>query len=256
MARFAGAAYKTNVAMTDLPSHESERAEAIRAMFSAIAPGYDRANRWMTVGLDSHWRSEAVTGLLPSGASSNCRVLDLCAGTLASSMEIHRHYPGARIVALDFSEAMLAQGARQLAGRAAQQIATKTASAERTGEADASYDAIFCAFGLRNLTNLEAAIAESVRCLKKGGRLAVLEFFRPGSFFSKTFFTIGGRLLLPVVGGMASGNPSAYTYLRQSIQGFITLGSFQKLLEQNGFRVDRIQSLKPGLTSVISGFKR
>jgi demethylmenaquinone methyltransferase / 2-methoxy-6-polyprenyl-1,4-benzoquinol methylase len=153
--------------------------EKVQAMFDRIAGGYDRANRLMSLWTDVGWRRRAVAGLLPHDAAGTPRVLDLCAGTLDSSLEIHRQYPQADIVAGDFAVRMLEQGARKLRGSAAERIATRPMDAHRLPLPDAHVDAIFCAFGIRNLSDLHQATLEQARVLRPGGRLVCSSSFGP-----------------------------------------------------------------------------
>ena len=145
-----------------------EHGARVQSMFSSIAHGYDRANRWMSLGTDQSWRRRAVAHLfldsVPSDRKSS--LLDLCAGTLDSSREIHRQLPGASIVAGDFSAGMLARGRSQLRGSETTAIDAIEMDAHALPLADASIDAAFCAFGMRNLSRLDVALTELARVLR------------------------------------------------------------------------------------------
>jgi demethylmenaquinone methyltransferase/2-methoxy-6-polyprenyl-1,4-benzoquinol methylase len=228
-----------------------ERLSTVARMFSSIAPGYDRANRWMTLGLDRRWRRQSVAGLLPYGLGAGQRVLDLCAGTLESTLEIYRQYPEAEIVALDFSQQMLEIGVKKLDPQTLRRVTVKTAAAEYTGEPDGSFNAIFCAFSLRNVGDLSRVTREQARCLKPGGRLTILEFFRPASPMITAFISVYGGVMFPLIGGLTSGEPNAYRYLRRSIEGFLTVPLYCNLIAQRGFSDIRVQTLAPGIASVV-----
>lgn len=225
--------------------------EKVQAMFDRIAGGYDRANRLMSLWTDVGWRRRAVAGLLPHDAAGAPRVLDLCAGTLDSSLEIHRQYPQADIVAGDFAVRMLEQGARKLRGAAAERIETRPMDAHRLPLPDADIDAIFCAFGIRNLSDLHQATLEQARVLRPGGRLVVLEFFRPTTMFTRTFHAVMGRSVLPIVGGLATGNLAAYTYLPRSISTFDTVARYGDRLRAAGFADVQVQPLTHGVAAVV-----
>ncbi len=209
--------------------------ERVQDMFTRIAHGYDRANHWMSLGIDIRWRRRAVSRLLESEHGADKRVLDLCAGTLDSTLEIHAQYPEASIVAGDFSARMLDMGTRKLVGRSAQCITTAVMDAHSLPEGDACLDAIFCAFGIRNLSDLERATREQARCLRPGGRLVVLEFFRPTSLSARLFHATYNRTVLPLVGWATTGHLDAYLYLPRSIGGFAKLEDYLELLATCGF---------------------
>ncbi|TPV95592.1 MAG: ubiquinone/menaquinone biosynthesis methyltransferase [Myxococcales bacterium FL481] len=228
-----------------------EHGRTVQEMFSDIAPGYDRANRLMSLGIDRAWRARAVDRLLSVGGS-NAAILDLCAGTLDSSLVIHRRYPHATVRAGDFSVGMLEVGRRRLQGAAAQRIHPQQMDAHAIPAADASFDAIFCAFGLRNLSDLERATAEMWRCLKPNGRLVVLEFFRPTTWFSRGFHNVYNHTVLPAVGWACTGNLSAYRYLPRSIGRFVSTGEYTARLERAGFRSVTVEPLTFGIASIVS----
>lgn len=224
----------------------------VQRMFTDIAHGYDRANRWMSFGTDIRWRRRAVAGLLPDDQDpATARILDLCAGTLDSTLEIHRQYPRATIVAGDFSAGMLAEGARKLHGPAAAQITPQQMDAHQLPLADASQDALFCAFGVRNLSDLAAACREQRRVLRPGARLTILEFFRPTALLTRSVHALHNRTLLPLLGWLATGNLGAYLYLPRSIGKFATLPAYTDLLRQSGFTDIHCERLTLGIAWVV-----
>lgn len=228
----------------------------VQGMFSDIARGYDRANRWMSLGIDVLWRRRAVSEVLPEeagagSAGARARILDLCAGTLDSTLELHRRYPQADIVGGDFSAGMLAVGEAKLQGEARARIVAEQMDAHALPGPDASFDAVFCAFGARNLSDLEAATREQLRVLRPGGRLTVLEFFRPRGLFSRTFHACYNRTVLPVVGWAATGNLGAYLYLPRSIGAFVSIEDYAALLERVGLRVIGQERLFGGVAGIV-----
>ncbi len=224
----------------------------VQRMFTDIAHGYDRANRWMSFGTDIRWRRQAVAGLLPNHQDpATARILDLCAGTLDSTLEIHRQYPRATIVAGDFSAGMLAEGARKLHGDLAARITPQQMDAHHLPLADASQDALFCAFGVRNLSDLAAATREQRRVLRPGARLTILEFFRPTALLTRSVHALHNRTLLPLLGWLATGNLGAYLYLPRSIGKFATLPAYTDLLRQSGFTDIHCERLTLGIAWVV-----
>jgi ubiquinone/menaquinone biosynthesis methyltransferase len=225
--------------------------EKVQAMFDRIAPGYDRANRWMSLWTDVRWRRRAVDGLLPDDSGPSPRVLDLCAGTMDSSLEIHRRYPQAHVIAGDFAAQMLDHGRHKLVGDKADHIEPRQMDAHVLPVADDELDALFCAFGVRNVSDLPRATAEQARTLRPGGRLCILEFFRPSSAFERLFHGVMGRTILPLVGWMATGDLEAYTYLPRSINGFDTIESYTELLAAHDFVDVQVDPLTFGVAAVV-----
>ncbi len=224
----------------------------VQRMFGRIAHGYDRANRVMSLGIDVRWRRRAVADLLahvPEGRTA--KALDLCAGTLDSTLAIHDRFPGATLVAGDFVASMLAQGETKLVGTARERITTQVMDAHELPLPDADCDAIFCAFGIRNLSDLARATAEQARVLRPGGRLVVLDFFRPERWTTKVVHTIYNKGVLPWVGWAVTGDREAYRYLPRSIGRFDSTVEYGKRLEDAGFVDVKVESLTFGIASIV-----
>jgi demethylmenaquinone methyltransferase/2-methoxy-6-polyprenyl-1,4-benzoquinol methylase len=212
--------------MTGPIAGSEDRAPEVEAMFDQLAPKYDRANRVLSLGLDQRWRRVAIDALGDAEV-----VLDLCAGTLdLSRMLIDR---GTRqVIAVDFSAEMLAVGQQKFAEH--EPIRTVRADARALPLDDASVDGIVCGFGLRNVPELHRAIAECARVLRPGGRLVVLDFFRPTSAVSRLLQGSYNRFLVPVAGGALTGFRAAYRYLQLSIDAFHSADEFVALLGEHG----------------------
>ena len=245
-----------------------EHGRQVQAMFSDIAHGYDRANRIMSAGTDVRWRRKAVSTLLPArcdgreldrDTGAGARILDLCAGTLDSTVEIHRRYPEAELIGGDFSAGMLETGIRRIAAmgdpQAIARISPQRMDAHALPLADASLDALFCAFGVRNLSDLRLGCAEQLRCLRPGGQLVVLEFFRPSGWATRAFHAVYNRTVLPVVGWACTGNLDAYLYLPRSIGDMRTSAEYVSLLGEVGFEQIEVEDLTFGVASIVRARK-
>jgi demethylmenaquinone methyltransferase / 2-methoxy-6-polyprenyl-1,4-benzoquinol methylase len=230
---------------------DEEHGPRVQQMFDRIAHGYDRANRWMSLGTDVRWRRKAVAELVPDDGTPPQRVLDLCAGTLDSALEIHRQYPDAHVTAGDFAAEMLERGRTKLDEAAAQHIDPLQMDAHALPLGDGSLDAIFCAFGVRNLADLPRATAEQRRCLRPGGRLVILEFFRPDRAIPRAMHALYNRTVLPLVGWAATGDLEAYRYLPRSIGRFETVDAYLRLLETSGFTGVHARPLTLGMAWVV-----
>jgi demethylmenaquinone methyltransferase / 2-methoxy-6-polyprenyl-1,4-benzoquinol methylase len=228
-----------------------EHGVRVQQMFDRIAHGYDRANRWMSLGTDVRWRRRAVAELATNDGIAPEHVLDLCAGTLDSSLEIHHQFPDARVTAGDFAAEMLERGRAKLDESAARRIEPVQMDAHTLPLGDDSVDAIFCAFGVRNLSDLPRATAEQHRCLRPGGRLVVLEFFRPHRMLPRAMHALYNRTVLPLVGWAATGDLEAYRYLPRSIGLFETAPAYAQLLGEAGFTDVEVRPLTFGMAWVV-----
>ena len=229
--------------MTNVPlPGEKDRAPAVRAMFDRIAPSYDLLNRVMTFRVDVAWRRRLVRELsLEAGE----RLLDLCAGTMDVAAEAKLQRPACEVLAADFSLGMLARGAAKTGLPAVQ------ADALALPFADASFDAVTVAFGVRNLDSYERGIAEMARVLRPGGRMGILEFFRPETAGSRFVHGAYNRLALPVFGRVLSPDPEAYRYLVASMERFATRPEFEAASLRLGFASVRSAQLFPGVCGLV-----
>jgi demethylmenaquinone methyltransferase/2-methoxy-6-polyprenyl-1,4-benzoquinol methylase len=245
--------------VTEIATYD-EHGRKVQAMFSDIAHGYDRANRIMSAGTDVRWRRRAVASLLPAevkpSAGAGATILDLCAGTLDSTLEIHRQWPEACLIAGDFSTGMLDTGMRRVQALSQQaRISARCMDAHALPLEDASLDAIFCAFGIRNLSDLHVASQEQLRCLRPGGQLVVLEFFRPSRVTTRAFHAIYNHTVLPTVGWACTGNLGAYLYLPRSIGRMCTADEYVARLRELGFVEVSAEPLTLGVASIVRARK-
>ena len=206
----------------------------IAGMFDAIAGRYDFLNHLLSAGLDRRWRGRAIRSLQLTGGE---RVLDLCTGTGDLAIAAARaRPPAARVVGVDFSDAMLRVGARKLrTERLDARIAMVRGDATRVPLGSASVDAVTIGFGIRNVEQMDVACAEVYRVLKPGGRLAILEFTVPTLPVFGAVYGWYVNHVLPRIGRALSRNDSAYAYLPASIGAFASPEEFVKILRQAGF---------------------
>lgn len=226
----------------------ADRAPEVQRMFDQLAPRYDLANRVLSLGLDQRWRNQAIRQL---GESAKGRVLDLCSGTMDLTQHLLRE--GAEsVVAIDFSAEMLDVGRNKFDEDAPIEIIQ--ADARALPLPDACVDGILCGFGLRNVPELPKAVAECARVLRPGGRLVVLDFFRPETLFARFLQSSYNRIVLPIVGGIITGYGPAYRYLASSIEAFESRPEFIALMKEHGFQSDG-QDMFPPVASMIWGDK-
>jgi ubiquinone/menaquinone biosynthesis methyltransferase len=226
---------------------EGARAAQVRAMFDRIAPRYDLLNRVMSARVDQLWRRRLLSDLAPKDGE---RLLDLCAGTMDVAAMARRRTPGLAIVAADFSFQMLARGVKKTGLPASQ------ADAMSMPFRGGSFDLATVTFGIRNVDHWEKGLVELARVLKPGGRLGILEFFRPESAGPRFVHGLYNRVALPVLGRIFSPDPEAYRYLVQSMERFASLPEFLAGAERAGFRDVRGETLFPGVCGLVTAVRR
>lgn len=229
--------------------------EAVKSLFSAISPTYDRLNHLLSFNIDKSWRKKSIA-LIKAGPDTELSCLDLCAGTYDLSLACLKRFPRAQITAADFSEGMLQAGMKKIA-RYTQtgQIKPVCADALHLPFADQSFDVVFCGYGMRNLDDTNRGIQEIKRVLKPGGQVVILEFFKPSDFLGKAFNATYSQVLIPVLGRVISGHAGAYRYLRDSIRGFLTLKQFCDLFEANGFSSIQTRNFMMSVSTAVSAVK-
>jgi demethylmenaquinone methyltransferase / 2-methoxy-6-polyprenyl-1,4-benzoquinol methylase len=228
------------------PHQSCDKRARVQQMFAGLARSYDLANHLLSFNMDKHWRRKAVrmVQLQPQH-----RLLDLCCGTGAFIFEFARAAPfDISLTGLDFVEPMLAraghkQQAQSDSGHGLHNIRNikwLCGDAEHTPFAAGQFDCVSCAFGIRNLQNPAAALAEAYRLLKPTGQMIILEFDIPEKRPFRWCYQIYFKLVLPVIASIITGDRSgAYQYLASSVQSFGTTRLLQKALKDIGFQ--RIQ---------------
>ena len=217
--------------MTDI----SKSPERIAGMFDAIAARYDLLNHVLSAGIDRRWRRRAIQSLQLTGRE---RVLDLCTGTADLAIAAARAHPGAaRVVGVDFAGAMLGVGRKKIARDRGlhDRVALVRGDATRIPLADRSVDAVTIAFGIRNVDEVAAACREMRRVLRRGGRLAILEFAVPTVPGLSRLYLGYLHHVLPRIGRAVSRHNAAYGYLPASIGAFSSPDEFVKILRDAGF---------------------
>jgi demethylmenaquinone methyltransferase/2-methoxy-6-polyprenyl-1,4-benzoquinol methylase len=213
--------------------------DRIAGMFDAIAPRYDLLNHVLSAGIDRRWRVRAIEALELTGRET---LLDVCTGTADVALEARRGVRAARVIGVDFAAAMLSLGLRKVrAAGEAGRIALVRGDAMRLPVPDGFADAATVAFGIRNVQRPEVACAEMARALRRGGRLAILEFGVPRLPGVSTLYLWYFKHLLPLVGRFVSGHGGAYSYLPASVGTFPPSDEFMKILRQAGF--DDVQAV-------------
>ena len=204
-------------------------------MFDEIAPTYDRANHLLSLGLDRLWWRRAARVFAPVLARPEAQILDLCCGTgdmTAALLRLRPHHPATRpIVGLDFSPQMLSR-ARQK--RPTCRAVFVEGDAMHLAYTDNSVDLVTAAFGFRNLANYAGGLAEIHRVLRPGGQFGILECNQPSGLIG-ALYSLYFKRMLPILGGLISGRPSAYRYLPASVERFPRPPEMLALIANAGF---------------------
>ena len=230
----------------------AEKREYVRRIFSEIAPRYDLLNHLLSFNIDRRWRRRAISVLDPARRPGGVFV-DLCAGTLDVSAELSRSR-GFRglVLGTDFAEPMLRAGIDK-APRVL--VAPVAADALELPVADGSVAGAIVAFGIRNVADLSAALAEIFRALEPGGRFVILEFSTPRSPIVRAGYHAYFHRVLPAVGRLVSGHRTAYRYLPESVARFPVQEELAARLRSAGFVDVRWESLTLGVAAIHSGDK-
>jgi demethylmenaquinone methyltransferase/2-methoxy-6-polyprenyl-1,4-benzoquinol methylase len=212
---------------------EAAAAERVRGIFNSIAPSYDRLNHLLSIGLDRRWWSRSARAFLPILESPQAHVLDLCCGTgdMTAALLALRPQPAEPVTGLDFSAEMLTLARTKFANANALWV---EGDAMHLPYPNASFDLVTSAFGFRNLTNYSAGLAEIYRVLKPGGSIGILECNQPDGL-SGAMYTLYFRYVLPVIGGLLSGDWAAYRYLPASVARFPRPPQMIALMQEVGF---------------------
>ncbi|MBI4718989.1 MAG: bifunctional demethylmenaquinone methyltransferase/2-methoxy-6-polyprenyl-1,4-benzoquinol methylase UbiE [Planctomycetes bacterium] len=229
--------------LLDVPHEAADKAGRVRRMFDAIAPRYELVNTVFSAGRDRYWRRRAVA---LSGAGVVDEVLDVACGT----GDFARSFAAAgcrRVVGCDFAAAML----RLAAGRSGTPLRWLQADALHLPFADRSFSVVSCAFGVRNLQDLGAGLAEMHRVLRPGGRAVILEFTRPDNAIVRCLYEFyAGRLMPWGASLVARDRTGAYRYLPKSVVSFPGVEAMQSQLRRAGFSRSSATPLTFGIVTV------
>lgn len=230
-----------------------EKRAYVRHIFSEIAPRYDLLNRVLSLGIDRAWRRRALRALdwrrAPAGV-----YLDVCAGTLdvAALLTRQRGFRGL-VVGADFAVPMLRAGLGKAPAARAAVLAPVGADALALPLADASVDGAIVAFGIRNVADLGAALGEVRRVLRPGARFVILEFTTPPHAIVRAAYHTYFHHVLPTVGRLVSGHPTAYAYLPRSVAHFPAEPELAERMRAAGFVGVRWEQLTLGIAAIHVG---
>lgn len=232
----------------DVPAAEKEA--RVGAVFSSVARKYDIMNDAMSAGMHRLWKDRFVARVKPRGGEA---ILDMAGGT--GDIAFRMAKSGAAITVSDINQDMLDVGIERAAKRGIEGLEWSRQNAEELSFPDRAFDAYTIAFGIRNVTHIDRALAEAHRVLKFGGRFYCLEFSTtqwPG--FAEIYDAYSHHLV-PRIGKAIAGDADSYRYLIESIRRFPPMPQFEAMIRAAGFRRTRVEPILGGLVAIHSGWK-
>ncbi len=226
----------------------------IKDMFESIAPKYDFLNRFLSMGQDIYWRKELVSS---AALSPDSIILDVACGTCDVSLETWNQVgKSARIFATDFSPKMLLLGKRKIMKKkSSPNINIAAGNALFLPFKKERFNAVFIAFGIRNIMDRQRAISSFYKVLKRGGRLGVLELTTPSEGIFRRIYLFYFKQILPAIGSLFSRNQGAYHYLPESVLKFPEPAAFAQIMKECGFRDIRWKRMTFGIVTLFVGNK-
>ncbi|MSV97448.1 MAG: demethylmenaquinone methyltransferase [Actinobacteria bacterium] len=219
--------------------------EEVSAMFDGVARRYDLLNDLLSLGRTKAWRKVATSIIAPK---PGMRILDIAAGTGSSSRPLAD--AGAEVIPLDFSKGMLEAGRKRHPD-----LAFTHGDALALTFKDNEFDVTTISFGLRNTTDTLKALRESLRVLRPGGRMVVVEFSQPTNRIFRTIYLRYLMRAIPPVARKVSSNPGAYIYLAESIIAWPNQADLAELMKTAGFEKIHWKNLTFGIVAVHTGYK-
>ena len=230
---------------------ETEKAKHVRGVFDSVAPKYDLMNDLMSMGMHRAWKAFTVQ---VADLREGYQVLDIAGGTgdlaLAFSKKVGK---SGQVVHTDINEAMLRTGRDRLIDLGIS-LPTMVCDAEKLPFPDNHFDVVSVAFGLRNMTHKDVALAEMNRVLKPGGKLLVLEFSKVAPPLEKIYDWYSFKIL-PKLGQLVAGDDASYRYLAESIRMHPGQEELKSLMKNNGFGHVDYHNLSVGLVALHVGIK-
>ena len=227
-----------------------EKTRRVGGVFSSVARNYDLMNDLMSGGMHRLWKNRFVAKVKPRPGE---RILDMAGGT--GDIAFRMADKGALVTVSDINPDMLEVGMKRAEGRGVEGLTWQVENAEKLTFADHGFDAYTIAFGIRNVTDIPAALKEAHRVLKRGGRFYVLEFSTsewPG--FGELYDRYSDNVI-PKIGKRVAGDEDSYRYLVESIRRFPKMRDFQRMIEQAGFKSTSVEPILGGLVAIWGGWK-
>lgn len=228
-----------------------EEKKNIGHLFDRIAGTYDKFNHLLSLNIDKSWRKKAVKRM-----DAAQKVLDVAIGTADLAIEMMKQGKAQSITGIDLSTQMMALGQQKVdkLGFGGSISFMEASALEMPFEASA-FDAVTCSYGVRNFSDLDKGLSEMHRVLRPGGQLMILEFSYPTNPVIRFFYDFFFTRIMPLVGRIVSNDPSAYTYFKHSVKGFIWGEEMAGRIRQAGFSEVSFKTLTFGITTIYMARK-
>ncbi|MEQ1438820.1 bifunctional demethylmenaquinone methyltransferase/2-methoxy-6-polyprenyl-1,4-benzoquinol methylase UbiE [Fontimonas sp. SYSU GA230001] len=230
-----------------------DKQKRVAGVFTSVARRYDLMNDLMSMGIHRLWKRFVID---LAGVRAGERVLDVAGGTGDLTREFARAVgPQGLAILSDINAAMLGEGRRRLLDRGVVGVPVVQANAEKLPFEDASFDCITIGFGLRNVTDKDAALRSMTRCLRPGGRLLVLEFSKPLYEPLSRIYDQYSFKVLPLMGRLVAQDEDSYRYLAESIRMHPDQATLKGMMEAAGLARVQVYNLTGGIVAVHRGFR-
>ncbi|MEQ1497569.1 MAG: class I SAM-dependent methyltransferase [Novosphingobium sp.] len=228
----------------------AEKEGRVGAVFSSVAKKYDVMNDAMSVGMHRLWKDKFVRRVKPRPDE---QILDMAGGTGDIAFRMARE--GAAVTVSDINQDMLDVGIERALEKGLDALVWSRQNAEELTFPDRFFDAYTIAFGIRNVTHIDAALAEAYRVLKHGGRFFCLEFSTTEWPGFKEAYDLYSHKLVPRIGEAIAGDGESYRYLIESIRRFPPMPEFERMIRRAGFARTKVEPILGGLVAIHSGWK-
>ena len=227
-----------------------EKTRRVGRVFTSVAGRYDLMNDLMSGGLHRRWKDRFVARVKPRRGE---HILDMAGGTGDVAFRMAKH--GAHVTVADINADMLAVGMDRARARGLENLAWKKENAEGLSFADSGFDVYTIAFGIRNVTDIPAALSEAHRVLRHGGRFFCLEFSTSEWPGFADIYELYADKLIPRIGRAVAKDEDSYRYLVESIRRFPKPEGFRRMIDEAGFRQTKVEPILGGLVCIHSGWK-
>ena len=227
-----------------------EKTARVGGVFSSVASKYDVMNDAMSGGMHRLWKDRFVRRVKPRAGEA---VLDMAGGT--GDIAFRMAAAGAEVTVADINQDMLDVGVDRAMRRGIDSLVWSRQNAEELSFPSRIFDAYTIAFGIRNVTRIDAALAEAYRVLKFGGRFFCMEFSQTQWPGFREVYEAYSHGLLPKIGQVVAGDYESYRYLAESIARFPAMQDFEQMIRDAGFTRTKVEPIMGGLVAIHSGWK-
>ena len=223
----------------------------VQQTFNRIAENYDKLNSIMSLGTHQKWRQKATDKIIVGPD----KILDLCCGTADWTIMLAKRYPHAKVIGMDFSQAMLEIGQHKVGDSGVNNVTLESGNAMELPYENESFDLVTIGFGLRNVPDAMQVLEEIRRVLRPGGQMICLEAFKVETPVIKLGWQVYFNKLMPLMGKVFARSQSEYQYLDDSVNKFVSIKQLAKTMQTVGFKDIEVDNLMFKAAAVHSAIK-